>query len=38
MSRGIRVVDRTFELADAPAAIRHVEDGRVRGKAVVVVS
>jgi NADPH:quinone reductase-like Zn-dependent oxidoreductase len=31
------VVDRTFELVDAAAAIRYVEDGRVRGKAVVVV-
>lgn len=32
------VIDRTFELADAATAIRHVEDGSVRGKAVVVVS
>lgn len=32
------VVDRTFELAEAPEAIRYVEEGRVRGKAVVVVS
>jgi NADPH:quinone reductase-like Zn-dependent oxidoreductase len=32
------VIDRTWELADAAAAIRHVEDGHVRGKAVVVIS
>jgi NADPH:quinone reductase-like Zn-dependent oxidoreductase len=32
------VVDRTYDLAQAPAAIRYVEDGHVRGKAVVVVS
>ena len=31
------VVDRTFPLAEAPEAIRYVEEGRVRGKAVVVV-
>ncbi|HET7128525.1 MAG TPA: NAD(P)-dependent alcohol dehydrogenase [Gaiellaceae bacterium] len=31
-------VDRTFQLAEAPAAIRYVEDGHVRGKAVVLVS
>lgn len=31
-------VDRTYQLAEAPAAIRSVEEGRVRGKAVVVVS
>ena len=31
------VVDRTYPLADAAAAIRYVEEGRVRGKAVVVV-
>jgi NADPH:quinone reductase-like Zn-dependent oxidoreductase len=30
-------IDRTWELADAPAAIRYVEECRVRGKAVVVV-
>ena len=32
------VVDATYPLEDAGAAIRSVEDGRVRGKAVVVVS
>jgi NADPH:quinone reductase-like Zn-dependent oxidoreductase len=32
------VVDRTYALGDAGAAIRYVEDGHVRGKAVVVVS
>jgi NADPH:quinone reductase-like Zn-dependent oxidoreductase len=31
------VVDRTYALADAGAAIRYVEDGHVRGKAVVLV-
>jgi NADPH:quinone reductase-like Zn-dependent oxidoreductase len=31
------VIDRTFPLAEAPAAIRYVEEGHVRGKAVVVV-
>lgn len=31
------VVDRTFPLPQAAAAIRYVEDGHVRGKAVVVV-
>ena len=32
------VIDRTYPLAEAPAAIKYVEDGHVRGKAVVVVS
>ena len=32
------VIDRTYSLAEAPAAIKYVEDGHVRGKAVVVVS
>lgn len=32
------VVDRTYPLANAGAAIRYVEDGHVRGKAVVLVS
>jgi NADPH:quinone reductase-like Zn-dependent oxidoreductase len=32
------VIDRTYPLAEAPAAIKYVEDGQVRGKAVVVVS
>jgi hypothetical protein len=31
-------IDRTWDFADAPAAIRYVEEGRVRGKAVVVVA
>jgi NADPH:quinone reductase-like Zn-dependent oxidoreductase len=30
-------VDRTYALSDAPQAIRDLEDGRVRGKAVVTV-
>ena len=32
------VIDRTYSLAEAPAAIISVENGHVRGKAVVVVS
>jgi NADPH:quinone reductase-like Zn-dependent oxidoreductase len=31
-------IDRTFPLVDAPEAIRHMTDGRVRGKAVVAVA
>ena len=31
------VVERSYPLADAPAAIRHLLDGRVRGKVVVTV-
>jgi NADPH:quinone reductase-like Zn-dependent oxidoreductase len=31
-------IDRTFALVDAPAAIRHMTEGRVRGKAVVSVA
>jgi NADPH:quinone reductase-like Zn-dependent oxidoreductase len=30
-------IDRTFPLADAPKAIRYVEEGHARGKAVVTV-
>jgi NADPH:quinone reductase-like Zn-dependent oxidoreductase len=30
-------VDRTYPLADAPQAIRDLEEGRVRGKAVITV-
>jgi NADPH:quinone reductase-like Zn-dependent oxidoreductase len=30
-------VDRTFSLAEAPKAIRHLEDGNARGKVVVVI-
>jgi NADPH:quinone reductase-like Zn-dependent oxidoreductase len=33
----VPVIDRTYPLPDAPAAIRHVEDGHTRGKAVVTV-
>ncbi len=32
------VVDEVFELADAPKAIRHLEEGRARGKVVVRVA
>jgi NADPH:quinone reductase-like Zn-dependent oxidoreductase len=31
------VIDRTFPLADAPEAIRHIESGKARGKVVVTV-
>jgi NADPH:quinone reductase-like Zn-dependent oxidoreductase len=31
-------IDKTYSLADAGAAIKSVEDGHVRGKAVVVVN
>jgi len=31
------VVDRTYPLAEAPAAIRHLQDGRARGKVVITV-
>ena len=31
------VVDRTYALAEAPAAIRYVKDGRARGKVVIAV-
>ena len=31
------VIDRTFPLSEAPAAIRYLEDGRVRGKLVITV-
>lgn len=34
----IPAVDRTFPLAEAPAAIRYLQDGRVRGKVVVAVA
>jgi NADPH:quinone reductase-like Zn-dependent oxidoreductase len=30
-------VDRTFALSDAPDAVRYMRDGKVRGKAVVVI-
>ena len=30
-------VERTYPLADAPAAIRHMQDGHARGKVVVTV-
>jgi NADPH:quinone reductase-like Zn-dependent oxidoreductase len=32
------VVDRTYPLEEAAAAIRHMLDGRARGKVVVSVS
>jgi NADPH:quinone reductase-like Zn-dependent oxidoreductase len=32
------VVERTFPLAEASAALRHVEAGHARGKVVVVVA
>ncbi len=31
------VIDRTYELAGAPDAIRHIEEGHARGKVVVIV-
>ena len=31
-------IDRTFPLVDAPAAIRHMTEGRARGKSVVTVA
>jgi NADPH:quinone reductase-like Zn-dependent oxidoreductase len=31
------VVDRTFDLIDAPDAIRYLEEGHPRGKVVVTV-
>jgi NADPH:quinone reductase-like Zn-dependent oxidoreductase len=31
------VVDRTYPLAEVPAAIRHLQDGRARGKVVITV-
>ena len=31
------VIDRTFELSEAPEAIRYLETGRARGKIVIVI-
>ena len=31
-------IDRTYPLADVPAAIRHLLKGRVRGKVVITIS
>ena len=31
------VIDRTYALADAPDAIRHLAEGHAAGKAVVIV-
>ena len=31
------VIDRTFRLAEAPAAIEYVHEGRARGKVVVTI-
>jgi NADPH:quinone reductase-like Zn-dependent oxidoreductase len=31
------VIDRTFPLAEVPAAIRHLAEGRVRGKVVITI-
>jgi NADPH:quinone reductase-like Zn-dependent oxidoreductase len=31
------VIDRTYPLAEAPAAIRYLETGRARGKIVVTI-
>jgi NADPH:quinone reductase-like Zn-dependent oxidoreductase len=31
------VIDRTYPLADVPAAIRYMREGRVRGKVVITV-
>jgi NADPH:quinone reductase-like Zn-dependent oxidoreductase len=30
-------IDRTYPLAEVPAAIRHMQDGRARGKIVITV-
>ena len=32
------VIDRTYPLADAPEAIRHVETGHARGKVIVTIA
>jgi NADPH:quinone reductase-like Zn-dependent oxidoreductase len=29
------VIDRTYPLAESPEAIRHLEEGRARGKVVI---
>ena len=31
------VIDRTYPLSQTPAAIRHVQDGRARGKVVITI-
>jgi NADPH:quinone reductase-like Zn-dependent oxidoreductase len=31
------VIDRTYRLAQVPAAIRYLEEGRARGKVVITV-
>jgi NADPH:quinone reductase-like Zn-dependent oxidoreductase len=31
------VIDRTYALAETPAAIRHLEEGHTRGKLVITV-
>ena len=31
------VIDRTYPLADVPAAVRYLEEGHARGKVVIVV-
>jgi NADPH:quinone reductase-like Zn-dependent oxidoreductase len=31
------VIDRTYALADAPAAVRYLEEGHTRGKVVITV-
>ena len=31
------VIDRTYSLSDAPAAIRYLEEGHARGKVVITV-
>jgi NADPH:quinone reductase-like Zn-dependent oxidoreductase len=30
-------IDRTYPLAEAPAAIQYLQDGRARGKVVVMI-
>ncbi len=30
-------IDRTYTLSEVPAAIRHMQDGRARGKVVIRV-
>lgn len=31
------VIDRTYPLGEAPAAIRYMQEGRARGKVVITV-
>jgi NADPH:quinone reductase-like Zn-dependent oxidoreductase len=31
------VIERSYALADAPDAVRHVEQGKARGKVVITI-